>query len=76
MTLPDITFDISFFIKLFFLVLIGMYSIFVFVVLTNVRSLNKLILVERASGSKVVVILTFTYLILTILLFVLALVIL
>lgn len=76
MTLPDITFDLAFIVKLFFLLLIGMYSVFVFVVFTNIRSLNKLILVERAAGSKVVTTLTFVYLLLTVFLFILALVIL
>jgi hypothetical protein len=70
------TFDTAFIIKIFSLIFIGLYAIFVFIVFTNVRSLNKLILVERAAGSKVVVILTFIYLLLTIFLFILAIVIL
>lgn len=76
MILPDFLFDLSFMVKIFFLFLIGIYSIFVFVVFTNIRSLNKLMLVESASGSKVISVVTLFYLLVTIFLFVLALVIL
>ncbi len=76
MNFPAFTFDIAFLFKIFFLFLIGVYAVFVFIVFINIRSLRKLVLVERAPGSTFITALTFFYLILTISLFVLALVIL
>lgn len=76
MILPNLTFDITLVIKLFFLVIIGLYSTFVLIVFINVRSLTKLILIKSSSGSKLITILTLVYLLLTVFLFVLALVIL
>ena len=76
MILPNLSFDITLLIKLFFLVIIALYSAFVLIVFINVRSLTKLILIKSSQGSQFITILTLVYLVLTIFLFVLALVIL
>lgn len=76
MILPDYLLNIGLYVKIFFLFMIGAYTVFVFVVFTNIRSLNKLVLIEKASGSKIITALTFAYLLVTIFLFILAVVIL
>ena len=76
MILPNLIFDITLLIKLFFLIVIGLYAAFVLIVFINVRSLTKLILIKSSLGSQLITILTLVYLVLTIFLFILALVIL
>lgn len=76
MILPAFELNLALHFKVFLLIVIGLYAVFVFIVFANVRSLTKLVLIKSASGSKLVTSLTFLYLLVTIFLFILALVIL
>jgi hypothetical protein len=76
MIIPNLNFDIVMIAKIFSLVIIGLYAVFVLIVFINVRSLTKLVLIKSSSGSQLITLLTFIYLVLTIFLFILALVIL
>lgn len=76
MTLPDLPISFELIAKIGILFLIGLYALFVLITFINIRSLNKLIIVQRSTGSPLVNIASFIYLILTLFLFVLALVIL
>lgn len=76
MTLPDLPISFELIAKIGILFLIGLYALFVLITFINIRSLNKLIIVQRSTGSPLVNIVSFIYLILTLFLFVLALVIL
>ncbi len=58
------------------LVLLGLYSIFVMIIMTHVRSLNKIILIQKATGSPLIQTISIVYLFITISLFLLAVVIL
>lgn len=58
------------------LLLIALYIIFVFMVFTHVRSLNRILIVQKTQGSPVLQSIAFVYLIVSISLFLLALVIL
>lgn len=68
--------DISLIVKAFILLLIGIYSVFVFITFTHIRSLNRIVLIEKALGSSLVQTLSLIYLIATISLFIAAVVIL
>lgn len=62
--------------KILILVLIGLYGIFALIITTHVRSLNKIILIQKATGSPLMHIIAIVYLVATISLFLLAVVIL
>lgn len=69
-------FQFSFLLKVFICVFLFIYCIFVFVVLTNIRSLNKLIFVRDGNASQLLQNLAILYFIASLSLFFLSLVIL
>lgn len=70
---PEIS---SLIVKIIFLVLVGIYLIFVIIVFNNVRSLRRIIIISSAAGSPLIQFLAIFYLIATIVLFLTALLIL
>lgn len=69
-------FQFSFLIKIFVCAFLFIYCIFVFVVLTNIRSLNKVIFVSEANASQLLQNLAILYFVASLSLFFLSLVIL
>lgn len=67
--------NIVFIIKVFFLLLLGLYIIFIFMLVSKLRSFDKIILLQGASGGRIIRLLGLVYLFLLLFLFVLALVI-
>lgn len=63
-------------LKGMFLILIGLYNIFVIIVHNHIRSLNKLVHIQKTTGSPLIQTVSFIYLGLTLSLFVAAVVIL
>lgn len=62
--------------KVFFLILVGFYLIFVIIVFNNVRSLRRIVIISSAAGSPLIQTLAIFYVLATIILFVLGLIIL
>lgn len=63
-------------LKSIFLLLIGMYAIFVFIIRSHIRSLNKVIIIQKPTGSPLTQAIALFYLLAAISLFFLAVVIL
>lgn len=60
--------------KIVFLVLVGLYLIFVIIVFNNVRSLRRIVIITSAAGSPLIQFLVIFYLLATVALFVAALI--
>ncbi len=69
-------FNILIIVKAVFLIFLGLYLIFTILIFNNIRSLNRVVIIQKALGSPFIQTLAFIYLLATILLFLLAVVIL
>lgn len=67
------SFDLALIVKILFLFLIGLYGIFVIIIFNQIRSLNKIVYINKVAGSPFIQSLGFFYLLATISLFLLAL---
>lgn len=77
--MPDIlnlSFDFAFIIKIILLIVIGLYAIFAFIIAHNIRSLNRVVHINKTLGSPLVQALALIYLLTTVALFIAAVVIL
>jgi len=67
---------INLIVKVFFLILVGFYLIFVIIVFNNVRSLRRIVIITSAAGSPLIQAMGLFYLIATVALFVIGLIVL
>jgi hypothetical protein len=65
--------DLFLIFKIIFLFLIGLYGIFVIIIFNQIRSLNKIIYINKVAGSPFIQSLAFFYILSTLALFLLAL---
>jgi len=65
--------DLFLIFKIIFLFLIGLYGIFVIIIFNQIRSLNKIIYINKVAGSPFIQSLAFVYILSTLALFLLAL---
>ncbi|HVZ58348.1 MAG TPA: DUF5657 family protein [Patescibacteria group bacterium] len=70
------TLDFALLVKIILVILIGFYTIFVFVIFNNIRSLSNLLVINRTLGSPLLRYLSIFYLLISFALFIAALVIL
>jgi len=77
--MPDftnLTLDFALIIKIIILLFIGLYSIFVFIIFHNIRSLSRVVAIHKTLGSPLVQTIALLHLLATVALFVVAVVIL
>lgn len=69
------TLNIVFITKIFFLILLGLFIVFIFMLITKIRSFDKIIILEGQAGGGLLRILLYLYFAALLFLFVIALVI-